>query len=299
MGKRRKTGGYRRRSEKMAWLFVSPAVILLLLFTIIPMAASLIMGFWDVDIFLEGVKFIGLGNFKEALQDARFINSIWVTVKFTLVEVPAQMVVGLFLAALIAKNNVLNKVFRGIYFMPIICSATAVGIMWRMFLNSQIGLFTHFLEQFGLRNLNFLNSATVTFYVIVFMSVWKTFGISTIILVSAMQNVSADLYEAADLDGCSKVRQFFSITLPLIKPTVVFVLMTRLIGSLQVFDLIFTTTGGGPNFTTESMVTYIYTRAFSTSNRLGYASALSEILFALILIITVILYSKMYLKETT
>lgn len=294
-----KTGGYRQRTSKMAWIFVTPAVILLSVFTIFPMIASLIMGFWDVDIFLAGAKFIGFGNFKEALRDDRFLNSIWVTIKFTLIEVPTQMLTGLLLAALITRNSISNKLFRGIYFMPIICSATAVGIMWRMFLNSQIGLFTHFLEQFGLRNLNFLNSTTLTFYVIVFMSVWKTFGISTIILVSAMQNVSADLYEAADLDGCSKVKQFFAITLPLIKPTVVFVLMTRLIGSLQVFDLIFTTTGGGPNFTTESMVTYIYTRAFSTSTRLGYASALSEFLFALILVITVILYGKMYMKENT
>lgn len=290
---------YHRRSSVMAYVFIAPAMILLFAFSIFPMIASLGMGFFDVNIFLADAKFIGLGNFSEAFRDTRFINSIWVTIKFTLVEVPAQMLAGLLIAALVTRNTVLNKFFRGVYFMPIICSATAVGIMWKMFLNSEIGLFTYFLEQIGIKGVNFMNSTSLTFYVLVFMSIWKTFGISTIILVSAMQNVSADLYEASELDGCSKVRQFFSITLPLIKPTAVFVLMTRLIGSLQVFDLIFTTTGGGPNFTTESMVSYIYSRAFSTITRLGYASALSECLFVFIMIITIFLYWKMYTKENT
>ena len=266
------------KPSHIAYLFIAPVMILLVTFSIIPMIASFFLSTFDADIFLKDIKFIGLGNYQEALQDPRFWNGLWVTVKFAVVEVPIQMVVAMILAALVTKNSVQNKIFRGIYFLPIICSATAVAIMWRMFLHSSVGIFTYFLELMG----------------IIFMSVWKTFGISTIIFVSAMQNVPKDLYEAADLDGCSKIKQFFKITIPIIMPTFSFILITRLIGSLQVFDIIFTTTGGGPNYTTESLVTYVYTRAFSTQNRLGYATALSEFLFGLILVLTVIMYGKMF-----
>ena len=282
------------KPSHIAYLFIAPVMILLVTFSIIPMIASFFLSTFDADIFLKDIKFIGLGNYQEALQDPRFWNGLWVTVKFAVVEVPIQMVVAMILAALVTKNSVQNKIFRGIYFLPIICSATAVAIMWRMFLHSSVGIFTYFLELMGIRGVNFLNSPYITIYVIIFMSVWKTFGISTIIFVSAMQNVPKDLYEAADLDGCSKIKQFFKITIPIIMPTFSFILITRLIGSLQVFDIIFTTTGGGPNYTTESLVTYVYTRAFSTQNRLGYATALSEFLFGLMLVLTVIMYGKMF-----
>lgn len=134
-------------------------------------------------------------------------------------------------------------------------------------------------------------------YTVIFMSVWRSFGISTIIFVAGMQEVPAELYESADLDGAGKLREFFSITLPGIIPTIYFVLITRLIGSMQVFDLIFVTTGGGPNFRTETMVNYIYSRAFSSDTRLGYATAMSECLFAIILIISIMFYNRMLKDE--
>jgi multiple sugar transport system permease protein len=285
------------KPSHIAYLFVSPVIILLLVFSIFPMLASFYYSLYDADIFLSASKFIALGNFKEALGDARFWNGLKVTLKFTFVEVPAQLIVALFLAALLTKNTMRNKFFRAVYFLPIICSATAVSIMFRMFLHSQVGIFTYFLDLLGIKGVNFLNTLGLTFYVIVFLSVWRSFGISTVILVSAMQNVPTELYESAELDGCSKIKQFFKITLPLIMPTFAFILITRLIGSRQVFDIIFTTTGGDPYWSTESLVVYIYTRAFSTTNRMGYASALSMFLFALILILTVLIYFKMFKKE--
>ena len=280
----------------IAYLFIAPAMILLLLFNIIPLIASLVISTFDVSMTLNDARFVGLGNFVEAFHDSRFWNSMWVTIKWTLVEMPIQVLVALLLAALLTKNTWFNKLCRGVYFLPIICSATAVSIMWRIILNSNVGYITFLLNKLGFGKINFMNNPGVTFYVIVFMSVWKSFGISTIILVSAMQNVPRVLYEAAELDRAGKIRQFFSITLPGIAPSLWYVVMTRIIGSLQVFDIVYTTTGGGPNFTTETLVTYIYTRAFEV-NRMGYATAVSECLFGLILVITICLYSRMLKQE--
>ena len=282
---------YWNKPAHIAYLFIAPAMILLLLFNIIPLIASLVISTFDVSMTLNDARFVGLGNFVEAFHDSRFWNSMWVTIKWTLVEMPIQV-----LAALLTKNTWFNKLCRGVYFLPIICSATAVSIMWRIILNSNVGYITFLLNKLGFGKINFMNNPGVTFYVIVFMSVWKSFGISTIILVSAMQNVPRVLYEAAELDRAGKIRQFFSITLPGIAPSLWYVVMTRIIGSLQVFDIVYTTTGGGPNFTTETLVTYIYTRAFEV-NRMGYATAVSECLFGLILVITICLYSRMLKQE--
>ncbi|MDD6324195.1 MAG: sugar ABC transporter permease [Lachnospiraceae bacterium] len=287
---------YWNKPAHIAYLFIAPAMILLLLFNIIPLIASLVISTFDVSMTLNDARFVGLGNFVEAFHDSRFWNSMWVTIKWTLVEMPVQVIVALLLAALLTKNTWFNKFCRGVYFLPIICSATAVSIMWRIILNSNVGYITFLLNKLGFGKINFMNNPGVTFYVIVFMSVWKSFGISTIILVSAMQNVPRVLYEAAELDRAGKIRQFFSITLPGIAPSLWYVVMTRIIGSLQVFDIVYTTTGGGPNFTTETLVTYVYTRAFEV-NRMGYATAVSECLFGLILVITICLYSRMLKQE--
>ena len=286
----------KQRSKAAPYLFIAPVIILLFVFNIAPLLISFFISLFDADISFNLNKFIGLGNFSEVFHDSRFYNSLGVTLKWTVVEVPCQLILALFLAGLLTRNTVSNKIFRAIYFMPIICSATATGIMWKLILHSNVGYITYVLRVLGFGKINFMNTAGLTFYVIVFMSVWKTFGISTTILIGAMQNVPSVLYEAADIDGCSKPRQFFAITLPGIRPTLWFLIMTRIIGSFQVFDIVYTTTGGGPSLTTETLVTYIYTRGFEVF-RMGYASSLSVVLLGLILIITVIMYSAMLKGE--
>ena len=286
----------KRRSTLAPYLFIAPVIILLFVFNIAPLLISFFISLFDADISFNLNKFIGLGNFAEVFQDSRFYNSLGVTLKWTVVEVPCQLLIALLLAGLLTRNTVTNKLFRAIYFMPIVCSATATGIMWKLILHSNVGYITYVLRMMGFGKINFMNTAGLTFYVIVFMSVWKTFGISTTILIGAMQNVPTVLYEAADIDGCSKLGQFFHITLPGIRPTLWFLIMTRIIGSFQVFDIVYTTTGGGPSLTTETMVTYIYTRGFEVF-RMGYASALSVVLLGLILIITVIMYGAMLKGE--
>lgn len=288
---------YWNKPEHAAYLFILPAAVLLLVFNVIPLIASFYISTLNMNISFDSATFVGLANFKEAIHDSRFLNACKVTVLFTVIEVPIQMVMGLVMSALLTKNTFTNKLFRSIYFLPIVCSATAIGIMFQIILHSNVGLITYWVKCLGLGKVNFLNTPGLTLGVVIAVSVWRTFGISTIILISAMQNVPQDYYEAADIDGAGKIRQFFSITLPSIMPSFWFLLMTRIIGSLQVFDLIYTLTDGGPNFTTETLVAYVYTKAFDSGSRMGYATAMSEFLFVFIMIITLIQYYVMSKTE--
>ena len=284
---------YWNKPSRSAYLFLAPSVILLILFSVVPLIIAFGLSLFDVSITMDSARFIGLENFAEAFQDSRFINSLKVTAIFTGLEVPLQVLGALVVAALIAKNNIKNKIFRAVYFLPVICSATAIGIMWKMILHSNIGFVTAALQSMGLGKINFLNTPGLTIFVVSFISIWRSFGISAIIYVTAIQQVSASLYEAAEMDGAGKIRQFWHITAPSIRPTFWYILMTRFAGAWQRFDIIYITRNGGPNYTTESTVTYIYSRAFSSRSSMGYASAMSVILFAIIMVVTVLMYHKM------
>lgn len=284
---------YWNKPSRSAYLFLAPSVILLILFSVVPLIIAFGLSLFDVSITMDSARFIGIENFVEAFRDSRFINSLKVTAIFTGLEVPLQVLGALVVAALITKNNIKNKFFRAVYFLPVICSATAIGIMWKMILHSNIGFVTAALQSMGLGKINFLNTPGLTIFVVSFISIWRSFGISAIIYVTAIQQVSASLYEAAEMDGAGKIRQFWHITAPSIRPTFWYILMTRFAGALQIFDIIYITTNGGPNYTTESTVTYIYSRAFSSRSSMGYASAMSVILFVIIMVVTAFMYRKM------
>lgn len=288
---------YWNRPEHAAYMFIAPSMILLMLFGILPLVIAFGLSAFDVPMTLNKADFVGLQNYAKAFRDGRFLNSLKITVIFTALEVPIQAFGAIVVAAVLAKNNRRNKFFRAVYFLPVICSATAIGIMWRMILHSNIGLVTAMLQAMGLGKINFLNTPGLTIFVVSFISIWRSFGISAVIYVTAIQQVSADLYEAAEVDGAGKWKQFTNITLPSIRPTFWYILMTRFAGALQIFDIIYTTTNGGPNYTTESTVSYIYVKAFSARGEMGYASAMSVILFVIVMAVTVVLYRKMNAEE--
>ena len=284
-------------ADGSAYYFIFPSVVLLLIFNIVPLIFSFVLSFCDANMTLEHVEFSGVSNFIKAFTDARFLNSLKVTALFSVIEVPIQTFGAMVIAAMINKNSVGNKLFRAIYFLPVICSATAIGIMWKMILHSNVGFFTYMTQLAGFGRVNFFNDPKLTLFVVAFISIWRSFGISAIVYVTAIQNVSSSIYEAAEIDGANKLQQFINVTAPSIRPTFWYILMTRLAGSLQIFDIVYMTTGGGPNFTTESTVTYVYTRAFSSNSEMGYASSMSFILFVFIMIVTVFLYRRMNAED--
>ena len=284
---------FERKLERTAYLFIMPAAILLIIFCIVPMLGSFFVSTQKMGVDLSKAEFVGLDNYTKALSDRRFLQSVGISLKYTAIEVPLQMIIGLVLSALLAKNTVLNKLFRSIYFLPVVASAVTVGVTWQLVLHSNIGIFTYWLKLLGMKDANLLNNTQTALYVVVFVAIWKTFGISAIILVSAIQNISDSLFEAAAMDGAGKIRQFFSVTLPSIMPSFWFLLMTRIIGSLQMFDIVYTMTGGGPSRSTTTMVVYIYDQAFNSMNKTGYSTAMSEFLFAGIMVVTIVMYTIM------
>jgi len=239
-----------KRRERTAYLFIAPAAILIIAFCIIPLIASFYISTQKMGVDLSAAEFIGFDNYKKIVGDRRFWQSVGITLKYTAAEIPLQMVIGVVLSALLAKN-------------------------------------TRFSD------INLLNNTSSAIFVVVFVAIWKTFGISTIILVAAIQNIPESLYEASAIDGAGKLSQFFHVTLPGIMPSFWFLLMTRIIGSLQMFDIVYTLTGGGPSRSTTTLVVYIYDTAFKSLDKTGYATAMSEVLFGFIMIITVIMYTIM------
>jgi len=291
--KRRRSRSFERKLERTAYVFIASAAILLVIFCIVPMLGSVYVSMQKMGVDLSKAEYVGLDNYTKALADRRFIQSIGITLRYTAIEVPLQMVIGVVLSALLAKNTLINRIMRSIYFLPVVASAVTVGVTWQLVMHSNIGIFTYWLKQLGVTDPNWLNNTGTALYVVVFVAIWKTFGISAIILVSAIQNVPDSLFEAAAIDGAGKIRQFFSVTLPSVMPSFWFLLMTRIIGSLQMFDIVYTMTGGGPSRSTTTMVVYIYDQAFNSMNKTGYATAMSEFLFVFIMFITIIMYTIM------
>jgi multiple sugar transport system permease protein len=281
-----------------AYVFIAPAIVIIVLFEIVPLLSSLIISTLNITTYFTNIKFIGLKNYITAFNDEAFWNAWKVTLIFTIFDVPVSVSFALLVAALVKGTRFTDKLFRAVYILPVICSSTVVGLMWSLFLNMNIGWGVWFMEKLGLGKVAIFSDYRMAIYGIIFISIWRGFGVSSLILVAAMQGVSQDLYEAAVLDGANKAQQFFNVTMPGIISTFWFILITRVIGSFQVFDLIYVITSGGPANSTRSMVNYIYETAFSAgTHRLGYATAMSELLFALIMLITVVLYRLMVQQE--
>lgn len=288
---------YWNRPDKAAYIFLLPSLCVLFVFALIPLAASLIISLFDMNIFFTDTHFAGLQNFIEAFADERFWNALMNTEVFVAFEVPLQIIIGLLVANALTKTTWFNKAARSIFFLPVVCSMAAVGIIWSILLDGNIGFIPYLLEKVGIHGAMFFRDPHMAMPTVIAMTVWKNFGYTMSILVVGIQGISSSYYEAAAMDGAGKVRQFFSITIPLLKQMLGFCLITNTIGSLQVFDQVYVTTQGGPQYKTETLVQYIYKNGFNEPYELGYACALSVLLLILILIISMPMYKNMFMKQ--
>ncbi len=275
------------KPERAAYLFIAPALTIIAVFVLVPLAATLGISLVRMDIFLKGAELIGFGHYDHLLKDDKFWNALGNTAYFAAVEVPLQIGVALLVAVFVSRNTRFRKFMRSMLFLPSVCSLTAIGIMWSFLLDPQSGLYTQYLTELGLPRLEFLRDPQLAMPTLILMTVWRSFGYTMIILMAAIQNIPDSYYEAAQLDGASGSKQFQHITVPMIIPALSFTVITAIIASLQVFDQIFVTTQGGPLDSTETMVTYIYSTGFSKAPfDLGYSSAISVALFVVIMIIS-------------
>ncbi len=287
MGCSMKTKSLMNNRNFIGYLFILPSCCTLLVFVIFPLIASLISSFFDFDIMLSKFDFIGFSNYRTVLEAERFWNSLKNTVYFTLVVVPLQNMISLFVAVGVSKVSKLNAVFRTIYFLPVVCSMTVIALSFGMLFNYNIGIVPAIIKSWGIKVPDLLNSTTWAMPTVMFISIFKSFGFNMVIFIAALQGVPRQLYEAAGIDGATKTKSFFSITIPSIAPTIAFTMITSIIGSFQVFDQVYVTTKGGPLFKTETIVQFIYERAFKTME-MGIATAAAFLLFIIILVITII-----------
>lgn len=269
-------------------LFLLPAFILFCIFILYPLLYGLYISFTNYGGFNIKPDFVGLDNYKRLFSDQYFIISLKNNLIYTLLFVPLTIIVSLLSA--VAVNHIfhLKKYMRMAFYFPQITSMVSIAIVWGLLLNPTSGPINFMLKAIGISNPpEWLMSSDWALFAVVIVAVWKSFGYYMIILLAGLQGIPGYLYESAELDGASKIKQFFYITLPSLSPTLFIVVILTIIGSFQVFDLVSVMTDGGPGRSTNVLVFRIYQEAFM-NYRMGYASAMSIVLFLLIMVISVI-----------
>lgn len=271
-----------------ALLFIAPTFIGLFIFYMMPAVASFVLSFseWDG---ISTPVFVGLENIRTLLQDPSFRRSIINTIVFTMVSVPLSVVIATLVSIMLNQKIKGMVIYRTLYFLPVVTMPVAVGMVWKWLYNTEYGLINYLLGLFNLPQPSWLFDPNIALFSVILVYVWMTLGNNVILLLAGLQGVSQSYYEAAQIDGASRMRQFFNITLPLITPTLFFVFITSMISSLQMFDLIFIMIGDN-NALLEPLRTIVfgvYESGFKYS-QMGIASAQAFLLFLAILAITII-----------
>ena len=277
-----------KRKEKIAGLlFVAPSMIQFACFFLIPLCLCVAASTTDWNVLVRNKNFIGVGNFIELFQDAKFWISIRNTI-YMLLPIPIYMSLGLLFALACNKDIKGNKVFRVLYYIPYISSIVALVLLWKWLFNSEFGLVNQALAIFGIDGPNWLNDPIWTKRMIVIMISWKMIGITAIFFLASLKNLPQTYYEAARIDGASSFQQFAKITLPLLTPIIFYLFTVNMIGSLQTFiEVDLFTTDGGRNYGVATVIYYIWQKAFNYS-QMGYACAAALTFGVMILLLTLI-----------
>lgn len=275
------------KENLIGYSFLAPALILLSIFLLIPIGMVFYYAFTDYYLLTPDARqFVGLDNFKRLVQDPIFIKSVLNTGKFVVWIIPVQLGAALGMALLINKQRKGNMFFKVAFFAPVVMSLVVISILWLYLLNPNDGLINALLSKVGISSQPFLTSPNQAMYTIVFVSAWQGAGYQMLLLLGGMQNIPQDVYEAAEIDGFTKFQQFRYITLPLLKPTAIFVLLTTLISAFKLIVQPMVMTQGGPMNSTMTMVYYIYQTGF-TDRLVGYSSSIALVFTTMIGLITI------------
>lgn len=268
-----------------AFLFILPSLIGFTLFYAVPAVRGLLISFTDWDL-LTPPNPVGLGNYQKLLQDEEFWHALWVTFIYVVINVSTQTVFGLTIAVFMDRLT-RSVLVRGIIILPFLFSNVVVGLIWLWMLDPSLGIVNEVLEAVGLPAQPFMGSPDQSIATIAGINIWRHMGYMALLFLAGLQSIPKDVYEAAAIDGAGEVRSFWYITLPLLRPVLVFVLVTTIIGAFQIFDTIAVTTEGGPIDSTRVIMWYIYEYAFQRFN-MGYATTISMALFILLIFITLL-----------
>jgi multiple sugar transport system permease protein len=290
------------RKREMLWgyFFIGPIVIGLLIFTILPIIASLVLSFSDWDGSSQ-LHFIGLDNFVRMFSDHIYLKALKITSFYTVVTVPSTIIFSVLIAVLLNRKMRGRDVYRLIFFLPSVTMPVAIAVVWKWMYNGSNGLINFLLSRVGIDGPNWITDERYILMSVMIIAVWAGIGYNMIILLSGLQGIPDSFYEAASIDGATAWHRFVHITVPLLTPAIFFVMVTSLIGAFQVFDLVFMltpqATGGGAGGVlqdaTRTAVYSIYQNGF-TWFKIGYASAQAWVLFVIIFLITM---AQMYLQK--
>jgi multiple sugar transport system permease protein len=269
----------------MGYVFVAPAIIGFVIFYLFPTvrAFQISLTNWNM---LRPAQFIGFSNYAELFSDSKFWDSTRITLLYVVYNIPLQTILGLVIAV-IADRVAKSVVVRIIIIAPYLISGVVATMVWVLMLDPLLGMTDAFLHMIGVPPQPFFNSPDQAIMSVAGASIWRYVGFTALLFYAGLQSVPRNLYEAAKIDGASEVKMFFDITIPLLRPVLAFVLVTSVIGSFQIFDVIAVGTQGGPVNSTRVLLWYIYQNAFSY-NRMGYASAVSVVLFVTLIVITMV-----------
>jgi multiple sugar transport system permease protein len=288
----------RGRQGRLAVLLLLPAAVVVFGVVLYPIVRTAIVSFFEVNSAAPvTTPFVGLQNYRDMVHDEKFRNSVVNTVYFTGVSVPAGMAIGLGIALLLNQPLRFRSLLRTMYFLPVVTPFVVVAIIWKWLYNGDFGLFNYYLLKTHLIHdpLLWLSDKNLAMPAVILMTIWTSVGFSMVVYLAGLQSIPEELYEAARVDGAGPFARFRHITLPMLRPTTLFLLVIGIIGSFQVFTQIFVMTNGGPVDRTTTMVFYIYQSAFKFYE-MGYASTLAFALFAMLLVFTA-LQLRLYRKE--
>ncbi|CQR53564.1 carbohydrate ABC transporter permease [Paenibacillus riograndensis] len=278
----------KKREQWAGWIFIAPEVFGLILLSVFPLLFSLFLSFteWNLVGGLSAIHFIGLDNFVNLFKDNHFILALKNNVLFTVGTVPLTMLLGIVLSALIHKKLYGKAFFKVAFFIPYICSTVAIAAVWQALYHPSKGPLNQMLMEMGISSPpHWLVDTSYSLIAIMIIYIWQVLGYQMIIFLAGMTNIPEELYEAATIDGATGIQQFRRITVPLLGPTTFFLAITSTISSFKVFDMIKFLTNGGPNYSSTVIVYQIYEEGFERF-KMGYASAMSWVLFLIIMLVT-------------
>ncbi len=279
MQKRGNFASWLDRDSFAAWIFLAPALVLLGVFLFYPIAYLLYLSFTTGSFTVEGVKWVGLRNYLRLFTDSDFWQVIGNTVYFTLATVIPAILIPLGLAVLLNKSIALRGILRATYFIPSITSLVAVGLGFRWLFQTE-GPVNSWLIQLGINPIPWLSSTIWAMPILILLSTWKQLGFNLVVFLAGLQTIPQSRYEAAELDGANGWSKFWYITLPGLRPTIIFATITTAIFTLRSFEQVYVITGGGPLNSTNILVYYVYEQAFARFE-FGYAAAAATILLAI------------------
>jgi multiple sugar transport system permease protein len=275
-----------RHEARMAYSFISPAMVLFLMFTVAPVFFAFYLSFTNYDI-LSPTRWVGLANYERLLTDELFRRGVMNVAFYALIFVPCMITLSLMLALALNRPMPGMAFFRTLFYVPAVTSSIAAATVWSWMFQKNYGVINQGLAVFGIEGPNWLASSDTAMYAIVIVTLWQGLGGNIIIYLAGLAGVPRYLYEAAALDGANAWQQFRFITVPALRTTTFFVLFMSLIGSFQLFDQAYVMTQGGPGYATTTAVYQIYSNGFSQL-RMGYASAQAFVLALAILVVSVV-----------